>query len=74
MVQIGLVYKHFFDNLKTQKLPNNVIQVRKKDISNIQNIYFNYSLNGIYLNSSSIDLSKLEKLGKLIFLFFISLS
>lgn len=69
MVLIGLVYKHFFENLETQKLPNHVIQVRKKDLTNIQQISFKYTFNGVYLNSSSIDLTKLEKLSKLIFLF-----
>ena len=69
MVLIGLVYQHFFENLETQKLPNNVIQVRKKDLTNIQQISFKYSLNGVYLNSSSIDLAKLEKLCKISILY-----
>ena len=64
MVLLGLLIKHFFDNLSTQKFPSHVISVRKQDILNIKKIYCN-ALYGVNLISTAIDLSNLEKLGKL---------
>ena len=42
MVLIGLLQKHFFDNLKTQKFPSHVIIVRKEDLLNIKEIACDY--------------------------------
>ena len=67
MVLIGLLQKHFFDNLKTQKFPNHVIIVRKEDLLNIKEIECN-CLKGLNLSASkTIDLSNLETLSKLIY-------
>ena len=63
MILIGLLQKQFFDNLKTQKFPSHVIIARKQDILKIQDISCTY-LKGVNLTSTTIDLSKLERLGK----------
>ena len=63
MVLIGLLQKQFFDNLKTQKFPSHVMTVRKEYVLKIQEIIFDY-LYGVNLTSTTIDLSKLEKLSK----------
>ena len=64
MVLISLLYKHFIDNLFN--LPNNVIRVSKKSVSNIKTIHCDYEYRKVNLTSSSstIDLSKLIKLSK----------
>ena len=63
MVLIGLLYKHFIDNLFN--LPNNVIRVRKESVSNIKAINCDYEYSEVNLTSSStIDLSKLLNLSK----------
>ena len=64
MVFICLLWKHFFDNLTTLKIPNHVISFSKRDIPNIKEIKFPYLSRGVNLNCSSIDLSKLESLSK----------
>ena len=66
MVLIGLLQKHFFDNLKTQKFPSHVIIVRKEDLLNVKQIeYFNSK--GVNLSASrTSDLSNLEILSKII--------
>ena len=65
MVLIGLLQKHFFDNLKTQKFPSHVIIVRKEDLLNIKEIEC-FNLKGVNLSASkTIDLSSnLEPLSK----------
>ena len=66
MVLIGLLQKHFFDNLKTQKFPSHVIIVRKEDLLNVKKIEC-YYLKEVNLSASkTIDLSNLEELSKLI--------
>ena len=68
MVLIGLLQKHFFDNLKTQKFPSHVIIVRKEDLLKIREIECD-NLNGVNLSASkTIELSNLETLSKLILL------
>ena len=70
MVLIGLLQKHFFDNLKTQKFPSHVIIVRKEDLLNVKEIEC-HCLKGVNLSASkSIDLSNLETLSKLILFIF----
>ena len=67
MVLIGLLQKQFFDNLQTQKFPSHMIISRKRDLLNIQEIDCSYRLSEVNLTATSIDLSNLEKLGKLYF-------
>ena len=63
---MGLIVKYFFENLTTEKYPNNVISVSKRDIQNIKEIQIiSERSKQIRLTCSSIDLSKLESLGKL---------
>ena len=64
MFLICLLYKNFCDNLNDQKLPSHVIHVYKQDITKIKRIDFCYSVSGINLTNSSIDLSKLLSLSK----------
>ena len=67
MVLIGLLQKHFFDNLKTQKFPSHVIIVRKEDLLNIKEITCGY-LKGVNLSAfKTIDLSNIETLSKFIY-------
>ena len=62
MVLIGLLQKHFLENLKTQKFPTHVIIVRKEDLLNVKQIEC-FNLKGVNLSASkSIDLSNIEKL------------
>ena len=69
MVLIGLLEKHFFDNLKTQKFPSHVIIVRKEDLFNVKEIKCN-NLKSVNLSAfKSTDLSNLETLSKLLLLF-----
>ena len=66
MVLIGLLQKHFFENLKNQKFPSHVIIVRKEDLLNAKEIECFY-LKGVHLSASKTkDLSNLETLGKFI--------
>ena len=65
MVLICLLNKNFFDNLNDQKLPLHFIHVSKRDVLKIERIDFDYSVSGINLTNSSIDLSKLLSLSKL---------
>ena len=70
MVLIGLLQKHFFDNLKTQKFPSHVIIVRKEDLLDVKDIEC-YYLKGVNLSASkSTDLSNLESLSKFILLIY----
>jgi hypothetical protein len=66
MVLIGLLQKQFFENLQTD-FPSHMIISRKRDLLNIQEIDCSYRLSGVNLTATSIDLSNLEKLGKLYF-------
>ena len=66
MILIGLLQKQFFQNLQTEKFPSHVIVSRKQDLLDIQEIYCNYVLSGVNLTATSIDLSNLEILSKLI--------
>ena len=64
MILIGLFQKLFFDNLKSEKFPSHVIEVRKQDLLDIKEITLYYAVDGLNLtDSSSIDLSNLESLG-----------
>ena len=66
MILIGLLQKHFFENLKYEKFPSHVIEVRKQDLSTIKQIKCDYYVSKINLtNSSSIDLSNIESLSKI---------
>ena len=67
MVLIGLLQKHFFDNLKTEKFPSHVITVRKHDILDVKEITC-YHLHGVNLSSTTIDLSNLQSLCKLFYI------
>ena len=68
MVLIGLLQKHFFDNLTTQKFPSHVIIVRKEDLLNVKEIQC-FDLKGVNLSAArTIDLCNLERLSKLILL------
>ena len=70
MVLIGLLQKHFFDNLKTQKYLSHVIIVRKEDLLNIKEIEC-LILKGVNLSASkTIDLSNLETLSNFILLLY----
>jgi hypothetical protein len=66
MVLTGLLLKSFIDNLLN--LPNYVIHVCKKDVLKIESIQFKHELNVVNLisSSSTIDLSKLEELCKIL--------
>ena len=64
MILIGLLQKHFFDNLETQKFPTHVIFVRKEDLLNIKEIQCD-NLKAVNVSAyKTIDLSALENLGK----------
>ena len=67
MVLIGLLQKHFFHNLKTQKFPSHVIIVRKEDLLNVKQIY-SYNLKEVNLSASkTTDLSNIETLSNFIY-------
>ena len=64
MVLIGLLYKSFIENLSN--FPSHVIHVRKQDVLNIESIHYEYAFSGVELtNSTTIDFSRLVKLGKI---------
>lgn len=64
MVLIGLLYKSFIENLSN--FPSQFIYVSKQDVSNIETISFEYDFSAIELTNSTIDLSRLLLLSKLI--------
>ena len=67
MVLTGLLFKYFIDNLLN--FPNHVIHVRKEDVLNIRSVKFFHQFIGVNLTSSissTIDLSKLENLCKML--------
>ena len=64
MVLIFLLARYFFEYISTEKYPNSVISVSKRDIPNIKEIKSSYEASGVKLNCSSFDLSKLERLSK----------
>ena len=65
MVLTVLLFKKFGTNLLSY-FPAHVINVRKQDVLKIESIYCYHKFVGVNLTSSStIDLSKLEKLSKL---------
>ena len=71
MVLIGLLQKHFLDNLKTQKFPSHVIIVRIEDLFNVKEIEFS-NLKRVNLSASkTIGLSNLETLSKFILIYII---
>ena len=59
MVLIGLLQNRFFKNLKSQKFPGPLINVRKQDLSNIRRISFRYPMIEINLTDSK-ELSNIE--------------
>ena len=68
MVLIGLLQRHFLENLEYQNFPSHVIIVRKEDLLYFKKIEY-YNLKGVKLSASKmIDLSNLEELGKFILL------
>ena len=69
MVLIGLVQKYFLENLKTQKFPSYVITVRKEDLLDVKELFFNYDVIGVNLNAESINLCNLERLSKISFIY-----
>lgn len=64
MVIIGLLFKNFIENLSN--FPSQIIQVTKQDVSNIESISFEYDFRAVELTNSTIDLSRLRLLSKLI--------
>ena len=71
MILIGLLQKHFFDNLRTRKFPSHVIIVRKEDLLNVKEIQCLY-FKGVNLSASkTFDLSNIETLGKIILFYFL---
>lgn len=71
MVFIGLIFKYICSCITTEKIPSNVINVSKHDLLDhisLKRIEFGYgNIIGVNLTDSSIDLSKLEYLSKLIY-------
>ena len=65
MVLIGLLYKSFIENLSN--FPSSVIHVSKQDVLNIEFIQFQYDFSAVELSNSTIDLSQLLKLSKLLY-------
>ena len=61
MVLIGLLYMRFIENLTD--FPRHFIQVRQNEVLNIHSIRFQYQFSGINLSNSTINLSRLIKLG-----------
>ena len=53
MVLIGLLYKHFIDNLSNGNFPNHVIHVSKQYLLNIEEIRINYDMSEVNLPDSS---------------------
>ena len=64
MVLIGLLYKSFIENLSN--FPSQIIHVSKQEVLNIESISFEYDFSAIELTNSTIDLSRLLLLSKLI--------
>ena len=64
MVLIGLLYKSFIENLSN--FPSQIIHVSKQQVLNIESISFEYDFSAIELTNSTIDLSRLLLLSKLI--------
>ena len=62
MVLIGLLYNKFIENMLN--FPNHLIDVRKQDVSNVKAIYYRHHCSEVNLMTSTIDLTKLEQLGK----------
>ena len=70
MVLFGLLLKYLCDNITTKQFPNHFIRVSKQDLLIIKGIHFKYeNIIGINLSNSLIDLSKLEYLCKINFIF-----
>lgn len=68
MVLMNLLYKKFFDYVNTEKYPNQIIDIRKEDILDIEIIHLkNYDLSRVKLTSSIIDLSKIQLISKRFF-------
>ena len=68
MVLNFLLYEYFIDNLSN--FPNRMIHVSKQDVLNIKLIYIRHEFSAVNLTSSStIDLSKLVYLSKLLIIF-----
>lgn len=65
MVQFGLLYKYFWQNLRTRKFSNQIIQVVKEDFLKIKRIDFKYHTCRVDLNGSLTYLSKLKELSNL---------
>ena len=65
MVLTFLLYKYFINNLSN--FPDHVIHVRKQDVLKIESIYYRHEFSSVNLTSSStIDLSKLVYISKLL--------
>ena len=65
MVLIALLYKSFLRNLL--KFPNHTIHANKQDVSNFESIIATNDFNRVNLTrSSTIDLSKIDSLCKLL--------
>ena len=66
MVLTGLLYKCFIDNLLN--FPAHVIHVSKQDVLNIKSIKYKHEYSSVNLttSSSTIDLSKLKELCKIL--------
>lgn len=58
------MYQYFYENFKSEKLPNHVIYLCKQDLLNIKEMQFHkLKIKEFNLDSYLIDLSKLESIG-----------
>ena len=72
MVPIGLLLKYLYDNITNKQFPNHFIRVSKQDLLTIKGIHFKYdNIRTINLTNSLIDLSKLEYLCKINFIYLV---
>ena len=65
MILIGLLQKHFFENLRSEKFPSHVISVRKQDLLDIRYISLSYNVFGVNLTNKSTKSNYLSNLGRL---------
>lgn len=66
MVLICLLFHRFLENITVENFPSHLILVSKKDILNIEEIDFSSFVRRVKLTlDASIDLSKLESLGRI---------
>lgn len=66
MALIGLISDHFCANINTEKFPSHFISVSKQDILDIKGLCVPSFTNRVKLTGSLIDLSRVERLSKLV--------